>query len=93
MRTTLEITGQIKLVGANPFVLVSGAQAAVIQPNWRRPMLVRVMINGQSEAPWRTNMMPTGQGDFLLYFHGGMRKASHTQVHDVVTIELSFDQG
>ena len=36
--------------------------------------------------------MPTGQGDFLLYFHGGMRKASHTQVHDVVTIELSFDQ-
>jgi hypothetical protein len=49
MRTTLEITGQIKLVGANPYVLVSGAQAAVVQPNWRRPMPVRVKINGQSE--------------------------------------------
>jgi hypothetical protein len=36
--------------------------------------------------------MPTDQGEFRLYLHGGMRKASPTQVHDVVTIELSFDQ-
>ncbi len=54
------------------------------------PVLVR--INDQAVAAWRTNMMPTGQGDFLLYLHGEMRKVTRTKVDDEVTVEMTFDE-
>jgi hypothetical protein len=41
-------------------------------------MLIR--INGKpTEQPWRINMMPIGKGDFYLYLHGDVRRASEYQ--------------
>jgi hypothetical protein len=37
-------------------------------------------------------MMPVGNGDFYLYLHGDVRKASDTKVGDKVSVELDFDQ-
>ncbi len=37
-------------------------------------------------------MMPVGNGDFYLYLHGDVRKASHTKVGDTVTVDISFDE-
>jgi hypothetical protein len=92
MRTTLSLTATIEIVGVNPYVLVSMAQVAVLKSEWRRPMPVLVKINGEPKAPWRTNMMPNGRGDFLLYLHVQMRDGSGTKVGDVVTIDLTFDE-
>src|ERR1039458_2587823 len=91
MRTTLEITGQIKLVGAHPYVLVSGAQGS--HTTQLAPTNAR---KGEDQWPVRSSMAHQhdahGSRVFLLYLQGGMGKASQTQVHDVVTIKLSFDQ-
>ena len=35
--------------------------------------------------------MPAGDGDFYLYLHEIVRKASGTSVGDRVTVEISFD--
>jgi len=35
--------------------------------------------------------MPRGAGDFYLYLHGNVRKASGTRVGDRVRVELRFD--
>ena len=88
---TLEFTARIEITGINPYIRVRSQQAAALRPNWRRPMPVLVRIEGGSNTPWRTNMMPTGDGDFLLYLHGEMRKDSQTAVGDEVSIRLSFD--
>lgn len=81
----------MRIRGANPYVLVSARRAAQLKPGWRRPMPVRVRIDGRPDPPWRINMMPTGTGAFYLYLHGGVRKASGTGVGDRVTVELAFD--
>jgi hypothetical protein len=36
-------------------------------------------------------MMPVGDGDYYLYLHGDVRKASGTGVGDTVEIKLRFD--
>jgi hypothetical protein len=54
------------------------------------PVLVRINGTPGSE-PWRTNMMPTGDGSYRLYLHTGMRKTSGTQVGDTVRAEVRFD--
>jgi hypothetical protein len=90
--TTLSLTATIEIVGVNPYVLVDAAQVAVLKLGWRRPMPVLVRLNGEPKVPWRTNMMPNGQGEFLLYLHGKMRDVSGTTVGDVVAIELAFDE-
>ena len=82
----------IKIFNGNPFVYVSPARAAAIKPGWRRPLPVLVRINGQpKEKPWRINMMPIGGGDFYLYLHGDVRRASRTKVGDRVRVEVEFD--
>jgi hypothetical protein len=54
------------------------------------PVLVRV--DGKPEPrPWRINMMPVGDGDFYLYLHGDVRRASQTKVGDFVAVEVEFD--
>lgn len=88
---TLRFNDIIKLNNINPYVSVSAAHAAKLKANWRRPLPVLVRINGQPEAAWRINMMPMGNGDFYLYLHGVVRKASSTQVGDRVQVELTFD--
>lgn len=55
-------------------------------------MPVLVKVNGWPKEPWHINMMPAGNGEFYLYLHGDVRKASSTQVGDEVIIELDFDE-
>ena len=81
----------IEIRGVNPFVGVSSAQAEALKPGWRKPLPVLVSINGDSAIAWRTNMMPGGNGNFYLYLHGNMRKASGTKVGDRVRVEIEFD--
>jgi Domain of unknown function (DUF1905)/Bacteriocin-protection, YdeI or OmpD-Associated len=81
----------IEIRGANPFVAVSSSEVNALKPGWRRPLPVVVRIHGDSATPWRTNMMPDGSGNFYLYLHGSMRKASGTKVGDRVRVEIEFD--
>lgn len=81
----------IQINGINPYVPVGARRAARIRKAWRKPMPVRVRVNGKPDEPWRINLMPVGDGGFYLYLHGDVRKASNTKVGDVVTVELEFD--
>jgi hypothetical protein len=82
----------IEIENINPYVLVNARRAARIQKNWRKPLPVRVRVNGRPEKPWRINLMPVGDGNFHLYLHGDVRKASGTKVGDAVTVDLEFDE-
>lgn len=81
----------IQINKINPYVLVSASRASRIRRGWRKPLPVRVCVNGKPEKPWRINMMPVGDGSFYLYLHGHVRKASGSKVGDTVTVELEFD--
>jgi hypothetical protein len=81
----------IKIRGVNPFVAVSALQAQALKPGWRKPVPVVVRIRSDSTTAWRTNMMPDGSGNFYLYLHGDMRKASGTKVGDRVRVEIEYD--
>jgi hypothetical protein len=81
----------MELNNINPFVLVSALRATRLRKGWRKPLPVRVRVNGKPEKPWRINLMPVGDGSFYLYLHGHVRKASRTKVGDAVTVELEFD--
>jgi hypothetical protein len=87
----LRFRALISINNINPYVLVSARRAASIRKGWRRPLPVRVCVNGKPEKPWRINLMPVGDGSFYLYLHGEVRKASGTKVGDAVTVELEFD--
>ena len=88
---TLLFRSVIELNNVNPYVLVSARRAARLRKGWRRPLPVRVRLNGKPEKAWRINLMPIGDGSFYLYLHGDVRKASGTKVGDAVTVELEFD--
>ena len=87
----MRFRANIELNNINPYVRVSAARAAKLKPGWRRPLPVRVRVNGKPDEPWRINMMPAGDGGFYLYLHGVVRKASGTVVGDTVSVELYFD--
>jgi hypothetical protein len=82
----------VELRGINPYVRVSPDQATHLKPGWRRPMPVQVQVNGKPEPAWRINMMPAGDGGFLLYLHAQVRRASGTAVGDTVRMTLAFDE-
>jgi hypothetical protein len=83
----------MKIIGVNPYVLVSATRARALKAGWKKPMPVLVRVNGEPRrTPWRINMMPTGKGSFYLYLHGEVRKVSKTGVGDRVDIELTFDE-
>ena len=90
-RSALTFSAEIQIVGVNPYVLVNDEQAQALRSGWRRPMPVLVKLNDTPDTPWRTNMMPTGTGEFYLYLHGGMRKAAGVKVNDVVRVSVRFD--
>src|SRR5689334_16622203 len=81
----------IEINDINPYVLISAKRAARIQKDWRKPLPVRVQVNGKPDTPWRINLMPVGDGSFYLYLHGDVRKASGTKVGDVVGVTVEFD--
>ena len=87
----LRLRSVIEINNINPYVLVNARRVARIRKGWRKPLPVRVRVNGEPEKPWRINLMPVGDGSFYLYLHGDVRKASGTKVGDAVTVELEFD--
>ena len=87
----MKFTAQIRLRGINPYVLVSADDAARIQPDWKRPMPVRLRINGAPDPAALVNMMPVGDGSFYLYLDGQVRRASGTAVGDMVDVTVEFD--
>ncbi|HWX21504.1 MAG TPA: DUF1905 domain-containing protein [Candidatus Binatia bacterium] len=87
----LRFRSVIEIDRINPYVLVSAKRAARIRKGWRKPLPVRVRVNGKPEKPWRINLMPVGDGSFYLYLHGDVRRASSTKVGDAVSVELEFD--
>jgi hypothetical protein len=87
----LRFRSKIEINNINPYVLVDAKRATRLKKGWRKPLPVRVRINGKPDAAWRINMMPVGDGSFYLYLHGKVRKASGTQVGDVVDVEVQFD--
>jgi hypothetical protein len=89
--SVVRFRAKIAINGINPFVRVSAATAARLQSGWRKPLPVRVRVNGKPRSPWRVNLMPVGDGAFYLYLHGTVRKASGTQVGDFAHLELQFD--
>lgn len=89
--TSLRFRSRIEINNINPYVLVSAEHAARLKHDWRKPMPVRIKVNGEPEAPWRINMMPVGDGSFYLYLHAEVRRASASKVGDVVELELEFD--
>jgi hypothetical protein len=88
---TLRFRAPMAINGINPYVLVSADRAVRLKPDWRRPMPVRVQINGKPETPWHINLMPIGDGSFFLYLHEIVRTASNTKVGDTVRVALDFD--
>jgi hypothetical protein len=88
---TLRFRARMEISGINPYVRVRADQAARLKREWRGPMPVRVQVDGKPDPAWRINMMPVGDGDFLLYLHGSVRKASGTGVGDLVGVTLAFD--
>jgi hypothetical protein len=88
----VRVTGHIEIVGVNPYVVVDAETANKLRAGWRKPMPVLVTINNAPAPAWRTNMMPTGDGDFRLYLHGAMRQASRTAVRDSVALDIVFDE-
>ena len=81
----------IELNKINPYVLVSRQDAGRLRQGWRKPMPVRIRVNGKPKAWWRINMMPVGDGSFYLYLHAEVRHAAACTVGDVVEVELAFD--
>jgi hypothetical protein len=89
MRTVFKAT--IKIRNGNPYIPVDASRAATIKEGWRRPLPVRLRINGRPRTAWRVNLMPVGDGSFYLYLHGSIREASGTVVGDRVDVEVAFD--
>lgn len=88
---THRFTAAMRIRDGNPYVHVSAARATLVKPGWRKPLPVLVRINGKPTHPWRINMMPIGNDGFYLYLHGAVRKASRTQVGDLVEVAIKFD--
>jgi hypothetical protein len=88
----LTLRRKMEIIGVNPYVRVIAREAQALKPGWRRPMPVLVQVNGHPKDPWHINMMPMGNGDFYLYLHGDVRKASKTGVGDEVTLRVTFDE-
>ena len=86
-----EFAATIRIRDSNPYILVSAVRAKTIKSGWHKPIPVLVRVNSRPDRPWRTNMMPVGNGGFYLYLHGDIRKASQASVGDRVRIEIDFD--
>jgi hypothetical protein len=90
--STLRFRARIAIRGINPYVLVSAKRAARLRADWRKPMPVRVRINGKPDVAWRINMMPVGDGSFFLYLHAKVRSAADADVGDRVDVAVEFDE-
>ena len=91
--TSLRFKARIDINGINPYVPVDAEQAARLREGWRKPMPVRIQIDGAPAEPWRLNLMPRGDGGFFLYLHGVVREAAGgVGVGDTVEVTVAFDE-
>lgn len=87
----LSLRSRIEMHGINPCILIKPGQAALLRPDWRGPMPVRVQVNDKPEIPWRINLMPRRDGGFRLYLAQTVRDASRTRVGELVDVRIQFD--
>ncbi len=87
----LRFSQVMKIRGVNPYLAVGAEHARALRAGWRKPLPVLVRIGGKPDEPWRTNLMPAGDGSFYLYLHGEMREASASRVGDRVQAEVELD--
>jgi len=88
----MKLNATIEINGINPYVLVSSSLATSLKPNWRKPIPVKIRVNGQPKDFWHINMVPKGDGEYYLYLHNDVRKASSTKVGDCVEVEILLDE-
>jgi hypothetical protein len=91
MTQRVDMTSFVLIVGVNPYVDVTSELVTMLRPGWRKPLPVLVHINEGPAMPWRTNLIPAGDGSFRLYLHGAMRAAANVEVGDEVRIGLEVD--
>jgi hypothetical protein len=91
LKQRVDVIGRVLIVGVNPYVEVPAEHIARLRPGSRKPVPVLVRINRGPTVPWRTNLMPTGDGSFRLYLHGQMRATANVEVGDEVRVELAVD--
>lgn len=91
MKQHVDMTSRVLIVGVNPYVDVSVERVALLRPDWRKPLPVLVRLNDCPKTPWRTNLMPVGDGSFRLYLHGAMRASAKVEVGDKVRVGLEVD--
>jgi len=87
----LHFRSKIHIQGINPYVLIEPRQALRLRRKGRGPIPVRVQLNGKPQIPWRINLMPRRDGSFYLYLAETVRKASNTDVGDLVRVRVEFD--
>src|SRR5690348_16643534 len=87
----IHISATIEIRGVNPYVYISKENAELLKNNWKKPMPVLIQVNKKPNPPWQINMMPVGDGSFILYLHQDVRKASNTNVRDTVDIDIQFN--
>lgn len=87
----LSFRATIHLRGINPYILINPRRAQALRSPWRKPMPVYVQLNGQPASPWRVNLMPEGDGSFVLYLAFPLRKAAGVGVGDEVKVYVAFD--
>jgi hypothetical protein len=92
LKQRVALTGPVLIIGVNPYVEVSSDHVAALRPGWRKPLPVLVRINDGPKVPWRTNLMPVGDGSFRLYLHGQMRATANVGVGDEVRVGLEVDK-
>lgn len=89
--TLIQFESSIEVRGINPYIFVEAKLARRLKKEWRKPLPVLVRINDRPLNAWRINLMPAGDGNFYLYLHETVRKASDTKVGDRVRVQLAFD--
>jgi hypothetical protein len=82
---------EIAIIGVNPYVLIDAHNAALLCPNWRKPLPVGVRIDEKPKDPHHINLMPVGDGSFFLYLNSEIRGISGTKVGDTVLVEVEFN--
>jgi hypothetical protein len=89
--SVLLLRGSVRIIGANPYVLLSADQALELKKGWRGPIPVKFRIMKCPDSIWRVNLMPVRDGTFRLYLNGVIRKATKVGVGDAVTVDVRFD--
>src|SRR5258708_19863215 len=87
----LRFRAPIEIDKINPYVRGRPELAVRLRPNWRRPMPVRIQVNGKPDIPLRINLMPVGDGSFFLYLHCQGPKDLGTSLAPLLTLTLESD--